>query len=124
MRPYLALALLLLCACAPKVEPAEIQLLGLDCTQPFEAQAARLVAQPGLQAAPKDYAEPYHYYSSEDGRTSYLITLKGAPGNPAFMMQKAGGGTVITPGCPYGDPKGYQQLLAYLESLKVWTRKK
>ncbi len=39
------------------------------------------------------------------------------------MMQRAGGGQVTTTGCPYGDQKGYRQLLAYLDSLKTWTRK-
>ena len=39
------------------------------------------------------------------------------------MMQRALTATVMTTGCPYGDKKGYDKLLAYLESLKTWTRK-
>jgi hypothetical protein len=97
--------------------------MALDCSQPFEAQAAAIKAQPHLVPAPHESAEPYLFYSSEDGRTSYLITEKGAPGHPAIMMQRASGGQVATSGCPYGDQKGYKQLLAYLDSLKTWTRK-
>jgi hypothetical protein len=110
-----------LCACSPKTE-APTGLLGLDCTQPFEAQAAALIAQPSMKPAPEDRAEPYKFYSSEDGRTSYLITKPGAPGHPAIMMQRAAGGEVKTTGCPYGDKKSYEQLLAYLEGLKEWHR--
>ena len=38
-------------------------------------------------------------------------------------MQRAAGGDVKTTGCPYGDQKGYEQLQAYLDSLKTWARK-
>jgi hypothetical protein len=117
----LALLSLPLCACAPKTD-APADLLGLDCSQPFDAQSAALKAQPGLKPAPKDYAEPYLYYSSEDGRVSYLITLPGAPGYPAIMMQRAANGQVKTTGCPYGDQKGYDQLMTYLDGLKTWRR--
>ncbi len=116
-------AVLSLTACTPEVDP-EPTYLGLDCNQPFDAQVAALTRQPELIPAPKDPAEPYLFYSSVDGRTSYLITVKGAPGHPAIMMQKALGGDVITTGCPYGKAKGYDQLHAYLDSLKTWTRKK
>jgi hypothetical protein len=116
------LAALSLVACTPAAEP-EPTYLGLKCDQPFEAQAAALAAQPHLTPAPKDPAEPYRFYSSTDGRTSYLITVKGAPGHPAIMMQKAEGGDVVTSGCSYGDAKGYEQLHAYLDSLKTWRRK-
>jgi hypothetical protein len=112
---------LTLCACAPKAA-APAGPLGLDCSLAFEAQSAKLTAQPGLKAAPKDYAEPYLYYSSDDGRVSYLITAPGAPGHPAIMMQRAAGGEVKTTGCPYGDRKGYDQLMKYLEGLKTWRR--
>ena len=66
-------------------------------------------------------AEPYSYYSSADGRTSYLITRPGSPAHPAIMIQRARGG-ITTTGCRYGSQKGYDELLAYLESLKTWTR--
>jgi hypothetical protein len=118
-----ALAVLAICACAPKVETHGAEPLGLDCSQPFAAQAERLTAQPGLKPAPKDPAEPYRFYSSEDGATSYLITEPGAPGHPAIMMQRARHKAVVTTGCPYGDRKGYDQLLGYLDGLKAWTRK-
>ena len=117
---FLALALLLT-ACAPKTAPPP-QAAQLDCAQSFDAQAARIAAQPGLVPAPKDPAEPYRFYSMADGATSYLITEPGAPGHPAIMMQRAHGKAVVTTGCPYGDAAGYRQLLAYLDSLKAWHR--
>lgn len=117
------LAALTLAACAKPAE-APITYLGLDCAQPFEAQAAAIRGQANLNPAPDDPAEPYSFTSSADGRTSYLITKKGAPGHPAIMMQVARGSDVVTTGCPYGDKKGYEQLHAYLDSLKHWTRAK
>lgn len=116
-------ALLTVGACAEKAE-APVTYLGLDCAQPFEAQAAAIRGQAHLNPAPDDPAEPYSFTSSEDGRTSYLITKAGAPGHPAIMMQKAQGSDVITTGCPYGDKRGYDELHAYLDSLKHWTRTK
>jgi hypothetical protein len=115
-------ALLLLAACSPQAEPP-VTYLALDCAQPFDAQAAALAAQAKLVPAPKDPAEPYRFYSSADERTSYLITEPGAPGHPAIMMQQAEGEDVKTTGCPYGDKRGYDQLHAYLDSLKHWTRR-
>ena len=82
-----------------------------------------MTAQAGLTPAPEDPAEPYRFFSSADGRTSYLITKPGAPGHPAIMMQRAGGGMVTTTGCRYGGQKAYDELMAYLDSLKQWTRK-
>jgi hypothetical protein len=117
----LAAALALSACSQPDEEVATY--LGLDCAQPFEAQAAALTAQPKLDPAPVEPAEPYRFYSSLDGRTSYLITQPSAPAHPAIMMQKAGGGTVTTTGCRYGGQKAYDELLAYLDSLKHWTRK-
>ena len=126
MRAHAALALLTtlsICACAPKPEAAAPTALALDCAAPFEAQSAKLTAQPHLVPAPHAPGEPYAYYSTDDGRASYLITLKGAPGYPAILMQTASGGQVKTTGCRYGDPKGYKQLMAYLDGLKTWTRR-
>jgi len=125
VRPPAALVLIVslpLCACAKAEAPAPAA-LGLDCSIPFDTQAARLTAQPHLVPAAHAPGEPYAFYSTEDGRTSYLITLKGAPGHPAIMMQRASGGAVTTTGCPYGDARGYKQLMAYLDSLKTWTRR-
>ena len=120
---WAALAVLLtLGACSQDAEET-VTYLGLDCGQPFEAQAAALVAQPKLDPAPVEPAEPYRFYSSADGSVSYLITQASAPAHPAIMMQKAGGGTVKTTGCRYGGRKAYDELLAYLDSLKQWTRK-
>ena len=97
-------------------------MLGLDCAMAFDVQSARLTAQPGLKPAPEDHAEPYEFYSSDDGQVSYLITKPGAPGHPAIMMQRALSGGVKTTGCPYGPQKGYDQLMTYLDSLKTWHR--
>jgi hypothetical protein len=126
VRGCIALPLLLtlpLCACAPKAEAPAWTPIALDCAQPFEALAARITAQPYLAAPSHAPGEPYTFYSTDDGHTSYLITEKGAPGHPAIMMQKAHGGDVVTTGCPYGNPKGYKQLMAYLDGLKTWARK-
>jgi len=113
---------LTLSACAPKPEAGAPVALPLDCAQPFEAQRTRLVAQPHLVPAPPSRAEPYSFYSTPDGKASYLITEPDAPGHPAIMMQKAEGGTIRTTGCRYGDRKGYDELFAYLDSLKSWRR--
>ncbi len=123
LRATLSLVALALSACTPPREEEKAAYLGLDCGQPFEAQAATLAAQPKLDPAPVETAEPYRFYSSVDGGTSYLITQPSAPAHPAIMMQKAGGGTVVTSGCRYGSQKAYDELLAYLDSLKHWTRK-
>lgn len=126
MRGATALRLLILlplCACAPKAEAPPPRPLSLDCSQPFEAQAARIAAQPHLVPAPKEPGEPYRFYSIEGGGASYVITEKGAPGHPAILMQTAAGGQVKTSGCPYGDAKGYQTVLAYIDSLKAVTKR-
>jgi hypothetical protein len=124
VRAWGALALLLTAgACAEKAEE-QATFIDLDCAKPFKEQSAAIVAQAHLVPAPGDSAEPYDFYSSADGKTSYLITKTGAPGHPALMMQRARGSDVITTGCPYGDRKSYDQLHAYLDSLKHWTRQK
>lgn len=125
MRGQAALPLLMslpLCACAPAAENPPPKALALDCSLPFEAQVARLTAQPHLLPPAHAADEPYLFYATEDGRASYLVTEKGAPGHPAIMMQRSAGRQVKTTGCSYGDPKGYRQLLAYLDSLQTWTR--
>ena len=118
----LVLAITLAACAVPAAQ--EPTYLALDCTKPFEAQVAAITAQPHLTPAGVVGAEPYSYYSATDGRTSYLITRPGSPAHPAIMMQKAKGSDVVTTGCPYGSRKGYDQLFAYLDSLKTWTRKK
>ncbi len=120
----LALAILLpLAACSPKAEAPAFKPLGLDCSQPFDAQARAITAQPHLVPAPHAPGEPYAFYSTDDNRVSYLVTEPGAPGHPAIMMQTAANGDVKTTGCAYGNKRGYEQLRAYLDSLKTWTRK-
>lgn len=116
-------AALALAACAPAAEAPAPTYLAPDCSRPFEEQVAKLTAQPALVPAPEDPAEPYRFYSSEDGRTSYLITKPRAPGHPAIMMQKAVGADIQTTGCPWGDKAAYEQLHAYLDGLKHWRRK-
>ncbi|WP_374468965.1 hypothetical protein [Phenylobacterium sp.] len=118
--PLALLPILTLSACA-KREPPSAAPLALDCAQTFEALSAAVTAQP-LNKAPGDPAEPYDYYSTHDGKASYLITRAGAPGHPAIMMQQVKGSDVVTTGCPYGDRAGYDQLHAYLDSLKSWRR--
>ena len=96
MRPWAVAAVLLtLGACARPAE-APVTYLSLDCAQPFEAQVAAIRGQAHLNPAPDDPAEPYSFMSSAD---------------------------VLTTGCPYGDKKGYDQLHAYLDGLKHWTRR-
>ena len=115
--------MLLLAACTPRPAAVVPEAAGLDCSQPFEAQAQRIVGQAGLVAAPKDPAEPYRFYSTANGKVSYLITEPGAPGHPAIMMQRAVGHDVKTTGCSYGDAAGYRQLVTYMEGLKAWHRR-
>ncbi len=102
-----ALVLVLgLASCSPPA-PAEPEALDLTCTQPFEALKAAVVSQTNLRPAPYEPAEPYRFYSTHDGRASYLITEPAAPGHPAIMMQKVRGSEVVTTGCPYGDKARY-----------------
>lgn len=113
---------LLLASCSQKTDPdAPVAYMDLDCAKPFDAQVAALTAQPKLVPAGVVGAEPYSYYSSTDGRVSYLVTRPGSPAHPAIMIQRAQNG-VHTSGCAYGSKAAYDELLAYLESLKTWTR--
>lgn len=114
-----AAALLALAACAP--EPATPQPVALDCAKTFEALSAAVLAQPGLEPAPKDPAEPYRFYRLDGAGVAYVLTEPGAPGHPAIFRQDAaqenGRKVMKNTGCPYGDRKGYEQVLAYLGSL-------
>jgi hypothetical protein len=111
---------LLLAACA-RPEPPAPQPLALDCTLPYEALAAKVLAQPGLVQAPQEPGEPYRFYRFEGGRAAYVLTDPGAPGHPAILRQEAtrqdGRKVMRNTGCPYGDRKGYDQVMAYLEGL-------
>ena len=122
-RAALAIAPLLLAACAQEAAvPPPPAPVALDCAKGFEALVAEALAQT-LEKAPGDPAEPYEYYSSPDGRLSYLITDPGAPAHPAIMMQRSVTGDIRTSGCGFGDQAAYDQLHAYLDSLKTWTQK-
>jgi hypothetical protein len=118
----LALGLtLLLAACAPKAQAP--QAVALDCSQPFDAQKAKITAQPNLTAAPADAGEPYRTYSTADGKASWFITEPGAPAHPAILMQQvAADGSMKNTGCAYGDKAAYDQLVAYIASLKAGHR--
>ena len=113
--PFLPLA-----ACAPEPTPAR-QSLALDCDLPYEALAARVLAQPGLKPAPQERGEPYRFYNIEGGGEAFVLTLPGAPGHPAILKQEAvqenGRKAMKNTGCPYGDRAGFGQVMTYLESL-------
>jgi hypothetical protein len=108
---------LALVACSPKAKPPAA--VTLDCSQSFDALKAKITAQPDLSAAPQEPSEPYRAYSTADGRASYFITEPGAPAHPAILMQQAQDGAMKNTGCAYGDHAAYEQLMAYLASLKA-----
>jgi len=118
--PGAALLALTLCACAPEPEPVKPDLV-LDCSRGFDVLSAAASAQPGFSLAPKERGEPFHYLNAADGQISFMVTEPGAPGHPAILMQKVDRSVspprIVTTGCPYGDPAGYAQLVAYLDSL-------
>jgi hypothetical protein len=123
LAPGIVAIVLAFAACAPREEAKAFEPLSLDCSQAFADQAKAITAQPHLVPAPHAPGEPYAFYSTDDNRVSYLITEPGAPGHPAIMMQTAANGDVKTTGCAYGDKRGYEQLRAYLDSLKTWSRR-
>ena len=109
---------LALAACTPRDEqtPAAAA-LDLDCAKGFAALSTAIAAQPGVVAAPREPGEPYRFYNTEDGRTSYMVTEAGAPGHPAIIRQASGVSDQAIDGCAFGDKAGYDQLTAYLSSL-------
>ena len=114
--------LLALQACAPEPPPAR-QKLTLDCSLPYETLAARVLAQPGLKPAPQERGEPYRFYNMEGGGEAFVLTHPGAPGHPAVFKQEAvqedGRKVMKNTGCAYGDKAGFDQVMAYLQSLSV-----
>lgn len=118
-RALAALSILLtLAACSPKAEPTAPAALNLDCKKPFEAQAAAIRGQPNLAPPSHEPGEPYTFYSTVDGRVSFVVTDTGAPGHPALIRQEAVAGGMRTTGCAYGNKRGYEQLLTYVQTLK------
>jgi hypothetical protein len=91
----------------------------LDCRQGFDALKAKVTTQPGVVAAPADPSEPYRAYSTADGQASYYVTEPGAPAHPAILMQQVTPKGTANTGCRFGDKLAYDQLTAYLSSLKA-----
>ncbi|KRB46542.1 hypothetical protein [Phenylobacterium sp. Root700] len=114
--------LLALAACAPEPPPARPR-LALDCSLPYETLAAKVLAQPGLKPAPQERGEPYRFYNVEGGGEAFVLTQAGAPGHPAILKQEAvqenGRKVMQNTGCPYGDKAGFDQVMAYLQSLSA-----
>ena len=114
--------LLALQACAPEPPPARRKLV-LDCNLPYETLAARVLAQPGLKPAPQERGEPYRFYNMEGGGEAFVLTQPGAPGHPAVFKQEAaqenGRKVMNNTGCAYGDKAGFDEVMAYLESLSA-----
>lgn len=120
----LALIVILLTgpACAPAATPAPPpSAFKLDCSRTFEALSADILALPDLKPAPRTPGEPYRYFATPDGTLAFVFTEPGAPGHPAVIRQvaarKAGPPVMENTGCPYGDRKGFDELMAYLGDL-------
>ncbi|HEY9235795.1 MULTISPECIES: hypothetical protein [Phenylobacterium] len=123
MRALVALTLLLtLSACAPEPEAVQPR-LALDCSLSYDALRGKILAVPGLTAAPQERGEPYRFYNVAGGGEAFVFTEEGAPGHPAILKQEAvleGGRKVMkNTGCAYGDKAGFDQVMAYLESLSA-----
>ena len=124
MRALVALLpiLLLASACAPK-PPAERPRLALDCSLPYAVLSTKVMAQPGLVAAPQERGEPYRFFNMEGGGEAFVVTVEGAPGHPAIFKQEAvqenGRKVMKNTGCAYGDEAGFAKVMAYLESLSA-----
>lgn len=119
-----ALAAILLTgsACAPATAPAPpASAFKLDCGRTYEALSADVLALPGLKPAPRSPGEPYRYYATPDGTLAFVFTEPGAPGHPSIIRQvaarKSGATVMENTGCPYGDRKGFDQLMVYLGGL-------
>ncbi|MDP3660070.1 hypothetical protein [Phenylobacterium sp.] len=115
-----ALAALALGACgSPPQTPSTRPAFVLDCDKGFAVLSARIAADPDLVKAPATPGEPYDVYNATDGHASFFVTQKAAPGHPAIVMQqpeRVGGKLDMkNTGCPYGQRKGYDELITYLE---------
>ena len=111
------LTLLTLSACAPK--PTAPASTALNCAQGFDALRARIAAHPGVQAAPFDPGDPFRAYNLATGEASWFVTEPGSPAHPAILMQQVTPTGLKNTGCAYGDRGAYDQLMAYLVSLKA-----
>jgi hypothetical protein len=105
---------LCLSACAPTVAPPPV--FKLDCRLGYEQLAKQIATLPDIQLA-RAPGEPYHYFNSLDGQTSYVVTLPGGSGHPAVIEQRSTSTGMVDSGCAFGDKSGYDELIAYLESL-------
>jgi hypothetical protein len=109
-----------LCACAPEPEAAKPR-LALDCSLSYDELRARVLAHPGLVQQPAEKGEPYRFYTVEGAGEAFVFTQPGAPGHPAILKQevvrKGGAAHMRNTGCAYGDQAGFDQVMAYLESL-------
>jgi len=105
-----------LSGCRQAPTPPEPARLRLDCGRGFAALSADIAAVPEVQLA-RAPGEPYHYYSTSDGQTSWVITLPGGAGHPAIVEQDVVEGRMVETGCAYGDTRGYNELVTYLRGL-------
>lgn len=117
------LALLLAACDAPRPEPGKAPqpaaaAVTLDCGKGFEALSAQIAALPDLVQAPSP-GEPYRFLNTRSSARSYVVTLPDAPAHPAILMQSGAGGAMITSGCHWGDSGRYDELVAYVDSLKA-----
>jgi hypothetical protein len=122
LQPLTLILSLILAACAPEPEQPRPR-LALDCALSYEALSAKVLAQPGLIPAPPERGEPYRFYNVQGGREAFVLTQPGAPGHPAVFKQEAvkeaGRKVMKNTGCAYGDKAGFDQVMAYLESLSA-----
>ena len=111
----LALEAWSLVACAPPPVPQPPP-FRLECGLGYELLAREITALPDIQLA-KSPGEPYRYFNSADGQTSYVVTLPGGAGHPAIIQQRSTPNGMADAGCAYGNMAGYNELLAYLKNL-------
>lgn len=108
-----------LTACTP--EPPPKPRLKLDCALTYEALSAKVMAHPGLVQQPAEKGEPYRFYTVPDASEAFIFTEPGAPGHPAILKQEVVRASdrshMRNTGCPYGDQAGFDEVLAYLESM-------
>ena len=114
--------LVLLTGCGQEAAPAKTSpppaaVTQLDCGKGFDALAAEIAAQPDLVQAPSP-GEPYRFLNHTSGNPSYVVTLPEAPAHPAILMQSSAGGAMSNSGCHWGDAGKYEELVAYVASLR------